>query len=158
MILLLSERTDGTDESVSPHTNDAFLSPLPLVCFLYSRANVPPQSCQIGEFMLSSAVQSGAACPGSDHREDADPEACVGLRAKERRRITKTKPHHPTVSPITGNMNPLVRQSPGDAAHAHVYACKHKLCDVHAHAAPDAHGRQHVRTLAHARGSTQDRE
>lgn len=119
---------------------------VPLVCFLYSHANVPPPSCQIGEFMLASSVQSGSARPSSDHWQDADPEARVGLWAKERHRITKTKPHHLTVSPIRGNMNPLVRQSPDDAVHSHVYACKHKLCDVHAH--------RHQHTRTHAGGST----
>lgn len=118
--------------SVSTYQQRFFPSP-PLVCFLYSHANVPPRSCQIGEFMLAGCVQSGTARPSSDHWEDAAPEACVGLRAKERRRIMKTKPHHLTVSPIRGNTNPLVRRSPGDAVHSHVYACQHKLRGVRTH-------------------------
>lgn len=46
-----------------------------LVCFSHSYANVPPRSCQIGEFMLARSVQSGTACVSRDHSEDADPEA-----------------------------------------------------------------------------------
>lgn len=125
---------------------------IPLVCFLYSQANVPPRSCQIGEFMLASSVQSGRACPSSGHWKDADPDACVGLWAKERHCIMKTKPHHLTVSPIRGNMNPLVRQSPGDAVHSHGYVCKHKLRDVHAHRCC-----RHTRVSAHAHTHTHTR-
>lgn len=71
----------------------------------------------------------------------------------ERHHITKTKPNHPTVLLIRGNMTPLVLQSRGSTApshlhmhlnsgcvqnicriRTHVYGCKHAgYADIHTH-------------------------